>query len=108
MKSLKFRDFLVPLVLSGEKTATWRLFDDKNLQVGDELEFINSNTAEKFGEGIITAVREKTLGTLVDADFEGHEKFESEQSMYEHYQMYYKDKEVGPDTVLKIITFALK
>ena len=38
MKVLKFREYLVPLVLSGEKDSTWRLFDDKDLSVGDEIE----------------------------------------------------------------------
>ena len=107
-KTLKFRDFLVPLVLSGEKDVTWRLFDDKDLKVGDEIDFINWNTGETFGEGVITAVREKTLGTLEPSDYQGHEKFESEQSMYEHYQLYYKDKQVGPDTPLKILKFEFK
>jgi hypothetical protein len=31
MKTLKFYDNLIPLILSGEKTSTWRIFDDKNL-----------------------------------------------------------------------------
>ena len=35
MKLVKFRDYLVPLVLSGEKDSTWRLFDDKGLSEGD-------------------------------------------------------------------------
>jgi hypothetical protein len=48
MKTLKFAANLVPLILSGEKTSTWRLFDDKDLQVGDELEFINKNTNTTF------------------------------------------------------------
>jgi hypothetical protein len=35
MKGLEFWDYLVPMVLSGEKDSTWRLFDDKNLSVDD-------------------------------------------------------------------------
>jgi mRNA interferase MazF len=31
MEIVKFRDYLVPFVLSGEKTSTWRLFDYKEL-----------------------------------------------------------------------------
>ena len=30
MKILKFAPKLVPLVLSGEKTSTWRMFDEKD------------------------------------------------------------------------------
>lgn len=34
-KTLKFTPELSAKILSGEKTSTWRLFDDKNLQKGD-------------------------------------------------------------------------
>lgn len=106
-KSIKFRDFLAELILKGEKDSTWRLFDDKNLQEGDDVDFINWNTKEKFAEAILTKVYEKTLGGLEPEDFDGHEKFESEKQMYENYRTYYGDK-VGPDTVVKIIHFRLK
>lgn len=106
-KTLGFRDFLVPLVLSGEKDVTWRLFDDKDLQVGDEFDLINWNTKEKFAEATITNIREKKLGDLEDADYEGHEKFESEEAMYKQYRIYYGDK-VTLDTIVKIIKFKLK
>lgn len=59
MKTIKFRDFLVKLVLNGEKTSTWRLFVDKNLPVGNEVELINWNTKELFAKAILTHVREK-------------------------------------------------
>ena len=46
MKTLKFASHLVQKILSGEKTSTWRLFDDKDLQVGDGLIFVNKDTGE--------------------------------------------------------------
>lgn len=107
MKTLKFYTYLVPLILSGEKTATWRLFDDKDLQPGDELELINKDTMEKFGEATITAVREKPLKNITDEDFDGHEKFESTEKMYETHQSFYGDK-VTPETIVKMIRFRLK
>jgi uncharacterized protein YqfB (UPF0267 family) len=106
-KTIKFRDFLIPLVLSGEKNSTWRLFDDKDLQVGDEVDLINWNTKEKFADAFLTEVREKELGTLEAEDFEGHEKFESEEAMYESYKTYYGEG-VTPHTSVKIIRFTLK
>lgn len=105
-KSLKFRKHLVPLVLSGEKTVTWRLFDDKELQVEDKVDLINWNTKKIFGEGVLTEVREKPLGKIKESDFDGHEKFESEEEMYETYRKYYGDK-VDENTVVKIIKFKL-
>lgn len=46
------------------------------------------------------------LKELQDSDFEGHEKYESTEKMYESYRTYYGDK-VVPESVVKIITFKL-
>ena len=107
MKTLKFKDYLAKKILTGEKTSTWRLFDDKDLQVGDDLIFINKETGEQFGKAKITDLKIKTLGTLTDADWVGHEKFVSEEEMYKAYRLYYGDK-VKPDSEVKIITFDFK
>lgn len=106
MKTLKFKPDLVPLILSGEKDSTWRLFDDKDLKEGDELQFMNSETDEVFGIASILFTREKKLEDLNDLDFEGHEKFESQERMYETYRNYYGDK-VTPESIVKIIKFKL-
>mgnify|MGYP001561196146 CR=1 FL=1 len=107
MKPLKFKPHLVGEILEGKKTSTWRLFDDKDLQMGDELLFINAETGEEFGTAKITGLKVKTLSTVADDDYEGHEKYESKEDMYEHYRSYYGDK-VGPDSELKIISFDFK
>lgn len=79
MKTLKFIPELTQKILAGEKTSTWRLFDDKNLQVGDRLIFINKGTGDEFGEAVIKTLKVKTLGTLTDEDGIGHERFASEE-----------------------------
>jgi len=107
MKTLKFRPNLVELIMSGEKTATWRLLDDKNLQGGDLIEFMNWETKKVFGTGVITQLKTKTLGTLEESDWEGHERFESDKEMYKTYRTYYSDT-VGPETEVKIIEFSFK
>ena len=104
MKSLKFMPHLADKILSGEKVSTWRLFDDKDLQSGGDLIFINKETGKEFGTAKILDVRVKTLGTLVESDWEGHERFTSEEEMYKTYRQYYGDK-VGPETEVKIISF---
>lgn len=106
IKSLKFAPELVPLVLSGQKTSTWRLFDDKNLSVGDDLSLINSSTGESFGQAVITEVIEKDLEELTLEDREGHESFNSDQEMYDTYRKYY-NQNVGPETQIKIVRFKL-
>lgn len=107
MKTLKFTPQLVDKILSGEKTSTWRLFDDKDLTVGDKLIFINKETLKEFGEAVITSLKIKTLITLTDDDWIGHEKFSSEEEMYESYKKYYGDK-VNKDSEVKILTFSFK
>ncbi|MDD2657645.1 MAG: NUDIX domain-containing protein [Candidatus Pacebacteria bacterium] len=104
MKTLKFAPHLVEKILSGEKNSTWRLFDDKNLQEGDELIFINKETGEQFGTAKITSLKTKTLGTLTDDDRAGHEKYASDNEMYASYKKYYGDK-VDENSEVKILTF---
>lgn len=107
MKMLKFAENLVPLVLSGEKTSTWRLFDDKDLQKGDELSLIDRATGQEFTKARIISVREKTLGRIDDDDFDdGHERYRSKEEMIQAYRSYYGDK-VTEDTVVKLVDFEL-
>jgi hypothetical protein len=106
MKTVKFRDYLVPLVLSGEKNSTWRLFDDKNLSAGDEIDLKEFGKEQSFGRAKITRVIEKPFKDLSEEDRQGHETFSSDKEMYERYSGYY-NTEVGPDSVVKIIWFEL-
>lgn len=105
-KTLKFRESLVPLVLAGEKYASWRLFDDKDLTEGDTIELLNWNTGEKFADAVLTSVWEKKMKDINGIDFDGHEKFSSSEELYATYRAYYGDC-VGPETVVKIIRFRL-
>jgi 16S rRNA (adenine1518-N6/adenine1519-N6)-dimethyltransferase len=105
MKTLKFKSHLCDQILDGSKTSTWRLFDDKDLQNGDELEFLNKDTGETFGTATITSLYTKTLGTLEDKDWEGHERFASDEEMYSTYRQYYGDS-VDKNTEVKLLSFA--
>ena len=106
MKFLKFSENLLPLIISGEKTATWRLFDDKNLQKSDELVLVNQVDGKNFALAKIVAVTEKTLGEIRESDFAGHEKFESKEKMFEMYSSYYGDR-INDGTVVKMILLSL-
>lgn len=105
-KYLRFRSHLVPLVLSGEKTATWRLFDDKDLSIGDVVDFLEYGTNRRFAVAKITKISEKKFGELDDTDWEGHEKFNSSDEMYATFSLYY-NQPVEPDSVVKMIEFEL-
>lgn len=94
------------MILRGEKTVTWRLFDDKDLSIGDKVEFLNWETGELFAYTTITSCVQKTLGNLQPHDFNGHRTFSSPNEMYEHYATLYQRK-VDESTPLKILTFEL-
>ncbi|MBN2016031.1 ASCH domain-containing protein [Candidatus Dojkabacteria bacterium] len=104
MKTLKFYKNLCKLILKGEKNITWRLFDDKDLQVGDEVLFVVKETGREFVKARLVDIKEKTLGEIDDSDFDKHEKFSSEQEMYETYSKYYNCR-VDENTPVKVIEF---
>lgn len=107
MKILKFDNELVPPILNKEKTITWRLFDDKNIQTNDKLEFINKQTGETFAHAIITSTREKPISKKNQNDYqEGHEQYESPEHMIQTFKKYYGNA-ITPQTPIKIIAFTL-
>lgn len=106
MKKLKFEHSLVEMILDGRKTATWRIFDDKDLQVGDNLELVEFETGEVFAKAEIENIKEKKMNEITEADFSRHEKYPSSDEMLKAYQGYYGDR-VNWDTVIKMIDFKL-
>ncbi len=104
MKIVKFRSNLVPLVLSGEKTSTWRLFDDKDLSVGDQIELREFGKDASFATARITKLVEKPFGNLTQKDKQGHETFVSDKEMYKIYAGYYNTA-VNHSTLVKVIWF---
>ncbi len=105
-KKLRFVKELVPLILSGEKTVTWRFWDDKDLSVGDTLDLYETGEETPFAQVKVTEVFEKALGKLTPEDMLGHERFESDEEMYRTFTKYYK-KEVTPKSLVKIVRFEL-
>ena len=106
MKKLKFKPFLVPKVLSGEKVTTWRLFDDKNLVIGDQLTLLDSETEKEFAQAEIVEIREKKLGEVEEADFGGKKIYNNKEEMLVHYRGYYGERTTF-DSLVKMITFKL-
>lgn len=106
MKTLKFAPHLVDKILFGEKKATWRLFDDKSIELGDELEFVNKETGWPFAHARVMEVRTKTLGEITEYDYDGHERFSSPEEMYETFRRYYGN-DVDASTEVKIVRFEL-
>jgi len=106
MKTLKFRKELSELILENKKNTTWRLFDDKDLSVGDDISFLIWETGKEFVKVKLLEVRETVFGKLTEKDWEGHEKFKTEEDMYKTYSKYYTC-EVTKSSPVKIIKFKI-
>lgn len=102
-KTIKYSPELVPLVQSGEKTTTWRLWDDKDFKPGDEVDFIKRPELTLFARAKLLSVSEKTMGTITDEDRMGHEQYADE---YATYTNFYK-RPVTAQTPVKIIKFSI-
>lgn len=112
MKTLKLEHHLAELVGQGKKTSTWRMYDDKDLSVNDDVQLVdkvdpsNPATWRVIGIARINTVIQKRLGDLESADYDGHEPFSSGEKMLETYRGYYGEQ-VNLDTPVKIIRFTL-
>ncbi|MEK7650016.1 MAG: ASCH domain-containing protein [Patescibacteria group bacterium] len=105
MKTLKFRDFKAKMILDETKTSSLRLFDDKNLTKGDELELINSDTGKAFAHIQITEIIKNPFSDIHADDLVGHEPFKDYDDMYQTLKNYYPN--IRHDTPAKIIRFKL-
>ncbi len=113
MKTLKLDHELAQAVLAGERHATWRVNDEKDLSVNDDIELIDKvdpsdmGTWQVIGHARIDQVVEKRMGDLTDDDWIGHERYESEEAMYAAYRAYYGPS-IGPDTPIKLVWFTFE
>jgi ribonuclease HI len=110
MKTLKFDHDFAQLILERKKTSTWRLYDDKDLSVNDDIKIIDkvqpnySKSWQVIGQAKVKEIVEKKLGDVSKADMAGHEIFDSNDQMLEVYRRRYGTR-VSPDTPVKIIYF---
>ena len=106
MKTLKFENKLADLILSRQKNSTWRLFDDKDLSIDDDLILFNSDTNEEFAKAKIVSIIEKKLKDIDEYDYDGHEEYKNNTEMIEIFKKYYGEK-INTETLVKIIKFKL-
>lgn len=113
MKTIKLDHQLAELIRTGKKTATWRIYDDKNLSVNDEIELVDKvekddpSTWRTFANAVIDTIIEKRLGEITDDDYIGHERFANREQMIRTYQQYY-GPEVDENTPVRMVHFTLK
>jgi hypothetical protein len=113
MKTLKLDHQLAEHVVTGEKTSTWRLFDDKDLSVNDTVRLIDKVDPERpetwrvIGTGLINQVIQKRLGDIGPEDMDGHTKYTSKGVILTTYRKYYGEK-VNETTTVKIVHFVFQ
>jgi len=113
MKILKLDHELAELIKAGKKTSTWRLFDDKDISVGDDVELLDKvdpkdrSTWHPIGIGKVNTVIQRRLGDITEEDHEGHGRHESTEHRLQEFRKYY-GPEVTHDTPVKIIHFTFK
>lgn len=111
-KTLKLDHRLAKQVRSGVKTSTWRIYDDKQIAVNDELEFIdkvdpgNPSTWVEAGGARVDQIVEKRLGDVTDAELKEH-GMASREDMLSYFQKHY-GPEVSYETPVKMIHFTPK
>lgn len=105
MKPLKFDPDLIGAITGDEKSKTWRIDDEKGIDVNDRLSLRDPSGAE-FGQASVDWVKRTTIRRLSEEDRRGHGYYGSEDAIVESMQGYY-DQEVTPHTVIKVISFTL-
>lgn len=112
MKILKLDHELATAVLAGDKNSTWRMYDDKDLRVNDDIELIDKVDPKRpeswvsIGTARIDRVVEKRLGEVSKLDFGGHGAYSSHEAMLRAFQEYY-GPQVTFETPIKMIHFTL-
>lgn len=112
MKTLKLDHKLAEMVRAGRKTVTWRLYDDKDIRVNDEVELIDKFDPQKpetwqvVGTARIDAVIEKRLGEVSQTEFASHGSFATREEALEVLRGYY-GPQVTFETPVKMIHFTI-
>ena len=103
-KTIGFAPDLVPLVLNGSKTLTYRLGNKWDfLEVGDTILTDDSGTGKVFAELEITLKEKGTFATLRD-DREWHEMYRTPEERRATFEKYYK-RPIADDEPALILGF---
>jgi ribonuclease HI len=110
MKTLKFDHGQAQAIAMGQKNSTWRLYDDKDLSVSDDIKIVdkvnpkNPESWRIIGQAKVTEIIEKLLGSVTEEDLRTHPPFKTREEVLETYRGYYGPR-VDFETPVKIIYF---
>jgi ribonuclease HI len=110
MKALKVNHSLAQLILKGQSSVTWRLYDDKDLSVNDFVQIIDKLDPERpatwkvIGIAQITKIVEKPLGDTEPSEYE-LSNLSTQAQVLKTYRRYYGSN-VSSSTPVKIVHFS--
>jgi ribonuclease HI len=110
MKQLKFNHGLAGQIVSGSKTSTIRINDDKSIVVGDQLEVVDKVKADEpttwqiIGVLKVLKIEQNSLGEVSDSGEFGNESYDSPEILLATFRRYYGDF-VNYNTPVKNIHF---
>lgn len=110
MKSLKLNHEFAQQVLAGQRTSTWRINDDKDLHVNEDVQLVDKvnplepSSWRPIGVARITTILEKQIGKVTQHDVAPGEQLKPLKALIEEYRGYY-GHQVNAETPVKIITF---
>jgi ribonuclease HI len=104
MKTLKFTADQIPQIIAGVQTTTWRIDDEKQLDVGDEIQFINSQSGASFGYGRIREITKKRIVDIDEHDKVGHKVYRNDAEILAEFRKFY-GPEVTTNTIVKVVKY---
>lgn len=112
MKTLKFNHDSAKLITDGSAWFTWRIFDDKQLSVNDEVQCIDKvdpsdrETWSPIGIAVIESITEKRIRDITDAERTEYENVYGKIDDVLAILSEFYNKDVTDQDVIKIITFS--
>ena len=104
MEKLYFAAPYPPILFTGEKYKTFRLAGSSDkYSIGDLVSMCYPDD-EEFAQSVVCSKYRKKFKDLTEEDWKGHERFESEETMYKTYENWNKRK-IGPETEMDIIVY---
>jgi len=103
--SIGFAPNLVPLILDGTKTLTYRIGDKYDfLKIGDEIDVRDSSNDKVFAK---VKIIEKDYTTFADLPIDrvGHEVYSSKQEQRDTFEKYYS--EVKDEDKILVLGFSV-
>jgi len=110
LDKVRFFEELKDLILSGEKTETWRIKKGFNSRYkeGNVLRIRVTQSGDEFAKIRIVKVWQESIKQIFSSnDFGGHEKYSTMNEMINTFKKYYSDEEITEKTLITRIKFEL-